>query len=146
MYMLDERTLELLNGKNFGTVSTIMASGHPQTQMMWVDTDGENVIFNTEIHRAKFKNLERNPLVTVMVMDADNPWRYVEVRGHVVETIAGQEARDHIDSLAMKYLDKKYPNPVQSERVIVKVAPDRQNNFPPTDRAPQTARDAAQGL
>ena len=76
--MLDERTLELLNGKNFGTVSTIMPSGHPQTQMMWVDTDGENVIFNTEIHRAKFKNLERNPLVTVMVMDADNPWRYVE--------------------------------------------------------------------
>lgn len=146
MYMLDERTLELLNGKNFGTVSTIMASGHPQTQMMWVDTDGENIIFNTEIHRTKFKNLERNPLVTVMVVDAGNPWRYVEVRGHVVETVGGQEARDHIDSLAMKYLDKEYPNPIQSERVIVKVAPDRQNNFPPADRAPQTARDAADGL
>ena len=75
-----------------------------------------------------------------------NPWRYVEVRGHVVETVGGQEARDHIDSLAMKYLDKEYPNPIQSERVIVKVAPDRQNNFPPADRAPQTARDAADGL
>ena len=147
MYMLDERTLELLNGKNFGTVSTIMASGHPQTQMMWVDTDGENIIFNTEIHRAKFKNIERNPLVTVMVMDAGNPWRYAEVRGHVVETVGGQEARDHIDSLAMKYLDKEeYPNPIQSERVIVKVAPDRQNNFPPAEKAPQTARDAADEL
>jgi len=132
LHMLDERTLELLNGKNFGAVSTIMASGHPQTQMMWVDHDGENIIFNTEIHRAKFKNLERNPLVTVMVMDSGNPWRYVEVRGHVAETVLGQEARDHIDSLAMKYLGKdEYPNPIQSERVIVKISPDRENNFPP---------------
>ena len=131
--MLDERTLELVQGKNFGVVSTIMKSEHPQAQMMWVDADDEHVIFNTEIHRAKFKNLERNPLVTVLVAETGNPWRYVEVRGHVAETIGGQEARDHIDALAKKYLGvDEYPNPIQSERVIVKVAPDRVINFPPS--------------
>lgn len=130
--MLDERTLELAQGKNFAVVSTIMPSGHPQSQMMWVDADDEHIIFNTEIHRAKFKNLVRNPLVTVLVTEADNPWRYVEVRGHVAEIVRGQEARDHIDQLALKYFGKaEYPNPIQSERVMIKVAPDRENNFPP---------------
>jgi len=131
--MLDEKTIQLAQGKNFGVVSTILPSGHPQSQVMWVDTDGEHIIFNTEIHRAKFKNLERTPLVTVVVMEEGNHWSYAEVRGHVAETVRGQEARDHIDALARKYLDvDEYPNPIQSERVIVKIAPDRVFTFPPS--------------
>lgn len=131
--MLDEKTVGLAQGKNFGVVSTVMPSGHPQTQMMWVDSDGEHIIINTEIHRAKFKNLGRNPLVTVMIAEAGNPWNYSEVRGHVAEIVRGQEARDHIDALAKKYLDAdEYPNPIQSERVIVKIAPDRVFTFPPS--------------
>ncbi|MGI9605680.1 MAG: PPOX class F420-dependent oxidoreductase [Acidimicrobiales bacterium] len=131
--MLDQKAVELAQGKNFGVVSTIMKSGHPQSHVMWVDSDGEHIIFNTEIHRAKFKNLERDPKVTVTVQEAGNPWSYAEIRGHVAEVVRGQEARDHIDSLAMKYLGKdEYPNPIQSERVIVKVAPDRVFLFPPS--------------
>lgn len=132
--MLDDKTIGLAQGKNFAVVSTVMKSGHPQTQMMWVDSDGEHIIFNTEIHRAKFKNLERDPKVTVMVSENGNPWNYSEVRGHVAEIIRGQPARDHIDTLAKKYLDvDEYPNPIQSERVIVKVAPDRVFTFPPSE-------------
>ena len=100
--MLDDKTVGLAQGKNFAVVSTVMKSGHPQTQMMWVDSDGEHIIFNTEIHRAKFKNLERDPKVTVMVVEDGNPWNYSEVRGHVVETIRGPEARAHIDSLGQE--------------------------------------------
>lgn len=131
--MLDDKTVELAQGKNFAVISTLMASGHPQSQMMWVDSDGEHIIVNTEVHRAKFKNLERTPLVTVLIMEAGNPWSYAEVRGHVAEVVRGQEARDHIDALAKKYLDvDDYPNPIKSERVIVKVAPDRVVTFPPS--------------
>ena len=131
--MLDEKAIELAQGNNLGVVSTIMASGHPQSHVTWVDSDGEHIIFNTEIHRAKFKNLERNPLVTVLILEEGNAWSYVEVRGHVAEIVRGQEARDHIDSLAQRYLGVDgYQNPIQSERVIVKIAPDRVFTFPPS--------------
>jgi len=129
--MLDDKTIDLAQGKNYGVISTIMPSGHPQTQMTWVDSDGEHIIVNTEVHRAKFKNLERNPLVTVVVMEDGNPWSYSEVRGHVAAIVRGQEARDHIDTLAKKYLGvDDYPNPIQSERVMVKIAPDKIFIFP----------------
>ncbi len=131
--MLDDKTLELAQGKNFGVISTVLASGQPQTQMMWVDTDGEHIIVNTEVHRAKFKNLKRNPRVTVLIAEDGNAWSYSEIRGHVAEIVRGQEARDHIDTLAKKYLGvDDYPNPIQSERVIVKIAPDRVVTFPPS--------------
>ena len=130
--MLDEKTIGLAQGKNFGVISTLMPSGHPQTQLLWVDTDGEHIIVNTEIHRAKFKNLESNPLVTVLISETGNAWNYSEVRGHVAEIVRGQEARDHIDAMAKKYFGvDEYPNPIQSERVIVKIAPDRIVTFPP---------------
>jgi len=129
--MLDQKAVDLAQGKNFGVMSTNMPSGHPQSQMMWVDTDGDHIIINTEVHRAKFKNLQRDPHVTVIVVDRDNPWNYAEVRGHVAEIVRGPEAREHIETLSQKYLDKPYPNPIQSERVIVKIAPDRVVLFPP---------------
>ncbi|MGI9646900.1 MAG: pyridoxamine 5'-phosphate oxidase family protein [Acidimicrobiia bacterium] len=130
--MLDDKTIELARGKNFGVMSTLMASGHPQSHMMWVDTDGEHIIINTEIHRTKFRNLERNPLVTVLICETGNAWNYSEIRGHVAEIVRGQEARDHIDAMAKKYFGvDDYPNPIQSERLIVKIAPDRVITFPP---------------
>jgi PPOX class probable F420-dependent enzyme len=130
--MLGSKTIELAKGKNFAVLSTIMPSGHPQSQMVWIDSDGENIIFNTEIDRAKFKNIQRNPLVTVLIMEAGNNFSWCEIRGHVCEIVRGEEARDHIDTLAGKYLGvEEYPNPIGSERVLVKIAPDRVFEFPP---------------
>ena len=129
--MLDDKTRALAEAKNFAAFSTITPSGHPQTQMMWVDTDGEHIIVNTEIDRAKFRNIERNPLVTVLIADAGDPWNYSEVRGRVVEKVRGPEAKAHIDAMAKKYLDKDvYPNPIRSERVMIKIAPDRIVKYP----------------
>lgn len=114
------------NGRNFGTVSVNLPNGDIASHVMWVDADDDHIIFNTEVHRAKFKALEQDPRVTVTVWDADNAYGYAEVRGHVVETVAGDEARAHIDRLSQRYFGKDYDNPVTSERVIVRVAPDRQ--------------------
>ena len=116
----------LLSGKNFAAFTTLMADGRPQTQIMWIGDDGEHLLINTEIHRQKFKNAQRDPRVTVTVFSADNAYQYVEARGTVVETVGGDEARAHIDALAKKYMGvDDYPNPIQSERVILKIAIDK---------------------
>ena len=124
--MLNEKTTALCSAANFATLTTLFDDGTPQTQVMWVGSDDEHVLINTEIHRAKFKNVEADPRATVTVWDAENPYSYVEVRGRVVETIGGAEARSHIDALAQKYTGADYANEVTSERVILKIAPDRE--------------------
>ena len=121
---LDPDTLALAQGKNFATLTTMLPSGYPMTHVMWVDADQEHVLINTEVHRAKYKNVQRDPRVSVTIIDADNPYKYAEVRGDVVEEIRGQEARDDIDRLSHKYNGTDYdPSAIQSERVILKIKP-----------------------
>jgi len=123
---IDPDLHRLATAANFAALTTLMADGQPQTQMMWVHADDDHLLINTEVHRQKFKNVERDPRVTVTVVDAANPYRYVEARGRVVATIGGQAARDDIDALAKKYMGvDEYPNPIQSERVILHVAVDK---------------------
>lgn len=124
---LDPRVVELASGKNFATITTLLPDGHPQTQVMWVGTDGEHVLINTEVHRQKFRNVERDPRVTVTIWDREDPYRFVEVRGEVVEKVRGQEARDHIDELSQKYRGGPYnKSRIKSERVVLRIAPLRQ--------------------
>ena len=118
--------LELARGQNFAALTTLLPGGHPQTQVMWIDADGEQLLINTEVHRQKFRNVERDPRVTVMVWDEQDPYRFGEVRGEVVEKVKGDEAREHIDSLSQKYRGKPYGPTIQSERVILRIAPRRQ--------------------
>lgn len=115
----------LATGKNFAALTTLMADGQPQTQIMWVHADDDHVLINTEVHRQKFKNAQRDPRVTVTVMSAENPYQYVEARGRVVGTVGGQAARDDIDALSEKYTSGPYGNPIQSERVILQIAVDK---------------------
>lgn len=124
--MIDEGIKRLVKGPNFGTLTTLLKDGSPATHVMWVDADDEYVLINTEIHRAKYRNIQRDPRVTVTIWDADNPYDYVEVRGVVEETVTGPEARTHIDELSERYTGGPYKNPIQSERVILKIRPTRQ--------------------
>ena len=94
--------------------------------VMWVDCDENFVLLNTETHRAKFANVRRDPRVSVVIWDEADPNSYAEVRGEVVETIAGSVARKHIDELSQKYTGEPYQNPIVSERVILRIAPTRQ--------------------
>lgn len=125
--MLDPKVRAMCSAANFAAITTLFPDGTPQTQMMWVGCDDEHVTFNTEVHRTKFTNLSHDPRVTIMVFDPAKPYSYVEVRGRVVDTVTGPEALDDINELAHKYMGQDYPNPITSERVIVKVAPERQH-------------------
>jgi len=125
--MLDDRIKSLARGKNFAALTTILPGGQPMTHVMWVDADEDHLLINTEPHRRKFKNVNLDSRVTVTVIDSTNPYHYGEVRGRVVEVVKGKEARDHIDQLSYKYLGKPYdPDAITSERVILRIAPDRQ--------------------
>jgi PPOX class probable F420-dependent enzyme len=123
---VDPRVLELARGQNFGALTTLLPDGHPQTQVMWVDADEQHLLLNTEVHRQKFRNVERDPRVTVTIWDMEDPYRFVEVRGEVVEKVKGQEAREHIDELSLKYRGKPYQTQIQSERVVLRITPWRQ--------------------
>jgi PPOX class probable F420-dependent enzyme len=123
--MLDPSARELAQAKNFAALTTLLPGGQPSTQVMWVDADDDHVIINTEVHRQKFANITRDPRVAVTIIQADNPYRYAEIRGEVTETITGDEARAHIDALSEKYTGGPYGAEIQSERVIVKITPDR---------------------
>ena len=119
---IDADLKNLATGKNFAALTTLMGDGQPQTQIMWVHADDDHVLINTEVHRQKFKNVEADPRVTVCVINAENPYQYVEARGRVVNTVGGDEARAQIDELAHKYIDGPYGNPITSERVILQIA------------------------
>jgi PPOX class probable F420-dependent enzyme len=123
---LHPMVLELARGRNFAAFTTLLPGGHPQTQVMWVDANEHRLLINTEVHRQKFSNVERDPRVTVTIWDKEDPYRFVEVRGEVVEKVKGQEAREHIDELSQKYRGKPYQTPIRSERVVLRIAPSRQ--------------------
>jgi PPOX class probable F420-dependent enzyme len=122
---LDPDLKTIATGKNFAALTTLMPDGQPQTQLMWVHADDEHVLINTEVGRQKFRNIERDPRVTVTVFDAANPYSYVEVRGRVVGTVTGEDARRNIDELSEKYTGGPYANPIGTDRVVVQIAPEK---------------------
>jgi PPOX class probable F420-dependent enzyme len=125
---LDEDAVRLAKGKNYATVVTLMPDGQPQALLTWVDTDEEHILVNTEPVRQKARNLARDPRVTVFIRAEDSPWDWAEIRGHVTETITGDEARRHIDELSRKYTGHDYATQIGPEgRVIFVIAPDKVN-------------------
>jgi PPOX class probable F420-dependent enzyme len=123
---LHPRVIELGRGENFAALTTLLPDGHPQTQLMWVDADSAHLLINTEVHRQKFRNVERDPRVTLTIWDKEDPYCFVEVRGEVVEKAKGLEVRKHIDELSYKYHGRPYGTPIRSERVMPRIAPLRQ--------------------
>ena len=126
--MLEPAIRDLAKGKNFAALTTLGPTGYPQTQVMWVDADDDHVLINTEIERQKAINVQRDPRVAVMIWDAENAYKYAEVRGNVIDIVRGDRARAHIDELSRKYLDKDYASPIGSERVILVIEPTRQRS------------------
>jgi PPOX class probable F420-dependent enzyme len=124
---LDPDVERLAKSGNLATTVTLMPDGAPQALPTWIDSDGEHLLVNTEPQRQRGKNVRRDPRVTVLIVDKANPYDFAEVRGRVVETVGGDEARRHIDELAQRYTGGPYAAPVGEQgRVILKIAPDRQ--------------------
>ena len=110
---------EPLQAKNFGAVVVRMPSGDIATTVMWVDADDYHVVFNTEVHRNKYKVLEKDPTVTIVAWDAENPYHYAEVR--VVSCRPRPAPPPRTTSTPSPRSTEgvdDYPNPIQTERVI----------------------------
>jgi PPOX class probable F420-dependent enzyme len=127
MPALEPRVRELAEGKNFCAFTVNLPSGRAMTHIVWVDAHDDELLVNTEVHRDKFRAVERDPRVTVTIWDAADPNVFAEVRGRVVETTRGPEARAHIDSLSRKYRGSDYDDSrITSERVILHISPEIQ--------------------
>jgi PPOX class probable F420-dependent enzyme len=118
--------LDLFEKKAFAQLATVMPDGSPQVTPVWVDYDGEYILINSARGRQKEKNMERGAKVALSIMDPDDPYRYLQVRGEVAE-VTEQGADAHIDKLAKKYMDvDSYPfrSPIEV-RVIFKIRPEK---------------------
>jgi PPOX class probable F420-dependent enzyme len=139
--MLTEPIVKFFRGKNFGFLGTVNKDGSPQVTPTWIDIiekeeneDGreEIILINTAMDRLKQKNVSRDPRVSISIVDEDNPYSMVTIKGRVVEqTTAG--ADEHIDKLAKRYLNAdRYPAHSPSvKRIILKVKPEKIFYLPP---------------
>lgn len=131
---IPESHIDLLNDPVYVNLATVMPDGQPQVTVVWASYDGEYVLINSTRDRQKTRNIERHPKVTVLAVDPDNPYHYLEIRGEV-EEITEEGALEHIDQLAQQYagVDKYYGGvaPADMEgkqtRVIYKIKPTHVN-------------------
>ena len=126
MATIPDKYLDLLQQKKaFAILSTVMPDGSPQVTPVWFDHTNGLIRVNTARGRVKARTLKNGAAVAMAIIDPDNPYRYLEIRGKVVE-ITEQGADAHIDKMAKKYLDKdKYPFRQPAEvRVLYKIRPE----------------------
>lgn len=123
---IPETYRDLFQKRAFAHLATLMPDGTPQVTPVWCDYDGTYIRINSARGRVKDRNMRRNPQVALEIMDPDNPYRYLAVRGRVVE-ITEDGADAHIDLLAKKYLGReRYPYGTAGEvRVLYKIQPER---------------------
>jgi PPOX class probable F420-dependent enzyme len=127
---LTESAIGLFKGKNFAFVASLMNDGAPQITPVWIDYDGQFFLVNTAEGRTKQKNFARDPRIALSIVDQNNPYNMVSIRGKVVDqTKSG--ADEHIDKLAKKYLGvDKYPFRSPGEkRIILKIKPEKVFHF-----------------
>jgi PPOX class probable F420-dependent enzyme len=127
---IPEKYLDLFRKPAFAHLATLMREGSPQVTPVWVDYDGKYVRVNSALGRVKDKNMRRDPRVSLSIQDPENPYRYLEIRGKVVE-ITQNGADDHINKLSQKYLGKPlYPGRQPGEvRVTYKIEPQKINSM-----------------
>lgn len=123
---IPDKYRDLFSKRAFASLGTLMPDGSAQVTPVWVDLDGDLVVVNTAKGRQKDKNMRRDPRVALALIDPENPYRYLEIRGRVAE-ITEDGADAHIDKMAKKYLGAdKYPYRQPGEvRVMFKIRPER---------------------
>jgi PPOX class probable F420-dependent enzyme len=125
MTTIPEKYLDLLQRKKaFANLATVMADGTPQVTPVWFDYSDGVVRVNTAKGRVKARTLKEGAPVALAILDPDNPYRYLQIRGRVRKATE-QGAAAHIDSLAKKYLGKdKYPYARPGEvRIMCEIEP-----------------------
>ncbi len=128
---LPQSVKKILQDKAYGHVITFNADGKPQPTMVWIDVEGDEVLFNTAEGRLKPKNLRRDHRIVISVQDRNDPQSYMVFHGKASVTEAG--ADEHIDKLAKRFLGvDKYPFRRPGEkRLVVRVKVDRIGGYGP---------------
>ena len=111
------------NTRAFCYLATLMKDGSPKVTAVWFSWDGENILINTAEGRVKDRNMRERPEVAMLIADPGNPYRFIQMRGKVVE-ITEKGADEHINSLSLKYYAKPWAKVEGQKRVIYKIFPD----------------------
>jgi PPOX class probable F420-dependent enzyme len=124
---------DLFEKRSFAFVATLLPDGSPHITPTWVDADGDRVLINTVIDNRKDRNVRADPRIALAIADPDNPYRYLSIRGEVVER-REEGAREHLDSLAERYTGQpRYSGP-GDDRVVLVVQPDHVSGQSPPRR------------
>ncbi|APW98451.1 PPOX class F420-dependent enzyme [Halobiforma lacisalsi AJ5] len=132
MASIPEDFHDLFEKKTFAHISTLLPDGSPHVTPVWIDYDADagRLLVNTERDRRKEKNVRNDPRVAVSMTDPDDPYRMLSVTGEAAE-LTTDGAREHIDELAHRYMGEEYPNPIETERVIISIEPEHVSAFGP---------------
>lgn len=124
--MLSDEQKQFFRKPNFGHLATLEPDGSPQVTPVWIDVDGDHILINTAKGRKKVRNIERDPRVSVEVVEQENPYSMLSVKGTVVD-ISADGADAHIDAMAKKYLGQdSYPfRQPGEERLIMRIQPEK---------------------
>jgi|SRR5687767_9602308 len=122
MVRLDDDAQRLLDGANYGHLSTLMADGSPKVEPVWVGREGDLVLVTTDAKSIKALNAARDPRVALSVVAYDNPYDHLLIRGQVVE-IRDDDELVAMDALSQKYLGASFPRRRWSKRVVLVIAP-----------------------
>lgn len=125
MIVLSHQVLDLLKGRNFASLATMMPNGYPQVTPIWIDFDeNHDLLVNTALGRSKEKNTITNDKVGLSIFSMANPYETVSIIGNVIDKTT-EGADHHFNKLSKKYLNlDKYPiNKPEEKRVILKIRP-----------------------
>jgi len=124
---LTDKSRALIDAPNYAFLATVDEDGAPQVSPVWIDRDDDTILVNTGTGRVKDRNMRRDPRVALSIATEVNAYDKVDIRGHVVEIVEGEEADRHIDKLAKKYTgEDRYPDRREGEeRVIFRIEADR---------------------
>ncbi|GAA1681980.1 PPOX class F420-dependent oxidoreductase [Fodinicola feengrottensis] len=125
---MNDTVRALVDGKNYPVLSTVNPDGGPQSSVMWIGRDGDDLLFCTVAGRRKERNLRRDPRVSITVFDLADPLNYAEIRG--TATMTTEDALKLDDELSWKYDGKpKDPDPAGFVRVVVRVTPTKVTGY-----------------
>ena len=127
-FTLNDEIRRLLDGAHFAVLATLNPDGGPQSSAMWVGRDGDQVLFSTVAGRRKHRNLQRDPRLSVTILDADDAYNYVELRGRA--TIEEDVGRAFDTSLSWKYDGRDpEPDPPGAVRLIIRMTVDKATGY-----------------
>jgi PPOX class probable F420-dependent enzyme len=126
MATLPDKARAILDAPEFATIATLLPDGRPHLSVVWIERDGDDVLVSTVKGRQKFRNIERDPRVAVLVYPQESPYEYVEIRGTATMTEKG--GRELIDRLGFAYRGwDRYPadDGTDNVRVVVRITADK---------------------